>query len=313
MIKFLKIAIGMALLAAVLSNSKLDQLAELIVNADFLFISLNIPLYIISIFISSYKWWLLVPRLSYIELAKSNFIAAYYMVFVPGQLVAEAIKGARLISDHAKANQVFCSIFVDKLLAFISLIALGLLGICLEARIANVEHFRELLILILLALCLILFCTPYLLSIFDRLTKFKTLADNKFWQLVVKFIDEYRDIYAELISRKRIVLASLAAGLVFQLINIYMISRLGASIDINFSFWTWAWISAILTTILMLPISIGGIGVREGGLALIFSLLGESVEKSLSFALMLYALTLMSALIGYGVDLLAGVRKATRD
>ncbi len=313
MIKVLKIIIGMALLAAVLSNSKLDQLAELIANADFLFISLNIPLYIISIFISSYKWWLLVPRLSYIELAKSNFIAAYYMIFVPGQLVAEAIKGARLISDHAKANQVFCSIFVDKLLAFISLIAVGLFGICKEARIANVEHLRELLILILLALCLILFCTPYLLSIFDNLSKIKTLADNKFWQLVVKFIDEYRDIYAELISRKRIVLASLAAGLVFQLINIYMISRLGASIDINFSFWTWAWISSILTTILMLPISIGGIGVREGGLALIFSLLGESVEKSLSFALMLYSLTLMGALIGYAVDLLAGVRKAPSD
>ena len=120
-------------------------------------------------------------------------------------------------------------------------------------------------------------------------------------------INSYRAKYLELVQGYKNLGLSLLAALLFQLLNIFMLSLLGSSIGIGFAFSTWAWIVAVLSIVLMLPLSIGGIGLREGGLALIFTILGESLEKSLSYALMLYALSLMGALIAYIVDLMTGV------
>ncbi len=339
LLKFFKVFIGIALLSVVISNSKWDQLLSVLESANYQLTLLNIPIYIISIFISSYKWWILVPKLNYVELLKSNFIASYYMVFVPGQVVAEAIKGARLVSEHARANVVFASIFIDKVLAFISLIVVGLCGVMLEHKTTQLSQFKTFLIIILLALILLLFCVPWILSLMDRLlmpsrqlqlelahlsaeskqnpgndlnTNSQRLFKEQFLRIRLfldQLICDYREVYVSLLSSKKRLLASFTIAMLFQMINIAVANLLATSLGIDFGFWTWAWISAILTTVLMLPLSIGGLGLREGGLALMFSMLGESADKSLAYALMLYAFTLVSALIGYFVDLFAGVRK----
>jgi hypothetical protein len=59
-----------------------------------------------------------------------------------------------------------------------------------------------------------------------------------------------------------------------------------------------AFIAPVATVVMALPISINGIGVREGVLGYLLGLYGVDVSTSLVFAWVLYALVLGQGLLG---------------
>lgn len=70
------------------------------------------------------------------------------------------------------------------------------------------------------------------------------------------------------------------------------------SLHLDVPFWPFVSILPILSLIIALPISIGGLGVREGLAVVLFSLMGLSKEHAVTFALTHFAINLAWSLVG---------------
>ena len=73
----------------------------------------------------------------------------------------------------------------------------------------------------------------------------------------------------------------------------------------------WCWIQAILSIMLLIPFSFGGLGIREGTLIGIFSYIGLLSEKALIISLTVFGLNIIIAIIGGLLELLRTIYKPT--
>ena len=72
----------------------------------------------------------------------------------------------------------------------------------------------------------------------------------------------------------------------------------GAALDVNLSFLTIGWIRVVLHAIMSLPISLSGIGVREGSLVLLLHEYGVSGADAVALAFLLFIINLAQNSLG---------------
>jgi len=70
------------------------------------------------------------------------------------------------------------------------------------------------------------------------------------------------------------------------------------ALHLDVPFWKFVSILPILNLLIALPISVGGLGVREGLSVILFSLMGLSKEHAVTFALTFFTVTLAWSLVG---------------
>ena len=91
----------------------------------------------------------------------------------------------------------------------------------------------------------------------------------------------------------------------------FMVAR---SIGLDFDFWTIGWIRAALIISALLPISLGGLGVREATALLLMPLYGVSQEAAIAFALLTFCVSRLSiALIGGLVSMAWTLKRRLRE
>jgi uncharacterized membrane protein YbhN (UPF0104 family) len=73
---------------------------------------------------------------------------------------------------------------------------------------------------------------------------------------------------------------------------------LALSCGVHVAFLDWLWIFSLLSLVLFLPISLGGLGLREGTLVGVLHWLGIPSPLAMSFAFALLGITLFHALLG---------------
>ncbi len=219
---------------------------------------------------------------------------------MPGQLASEGVKGARLTAIGHKPSQIVSSIILDKFIAYSAVLTLGVTALLISQHPG--KAFDTMLILQTAMLTGIVLVV--LFSGFGLPKIVKWLTKDHF-----QFINEYYDEYLSIINNKKInLIYSFITSLIFQSVcfaNNYIIAK---SLNINIPYIDWFWITALMAILLVLPISIGGIGVREGGITAMFSFLGINSAAAVSYALLTYVFSSLIALIGYAIDLFWGIK-----
>jgi uncharacterized protein (TIRG00374 family) len=82
------------------------------------------------------------------------------------------------------------------------------------------------------------------------------------------------------------------------------------SIGIRISFVDLGWIRALVFLAALTPLTLpGGFGIREVSMAVILSSFGIETEKAAAYSILLYARTLIIALIGGGIELFFNLTK----
>ncbi len=108
-----------------------------------------------------------------------------------------------------------------------------------------------------------------------------------------------RALYASLDAYSRPVLGRAAlASLVFNGLIILVNVALGLAFRLEVPLRYYVVFVPIISFLLVLPVSINGLGVREGGYVALFGQVGVPRESALAMSLAFYAITLLAGLIG---------------
>lgn len=295
---FLKIIITIGLLSFFLHKTDLSQLTDSLLGISLYMIFVNVLLYLISIAIASYKWELLIPDYSLLFLMKYNLIGAYYSLVLPGQISGEVVKSYMLSKDGSEPHKIIASVFVDKVTGLISLMLIGVLGVKLSSQTIPKEVTCYMLIfLVLFITILIVIRLKIIYKTTVKITNYfavKLPVTQSFFDHVVQFIDEW-NIYSKKVF---VLIISVLVGILFHVFAILINYLLARELGIEVSYFDWCWIYGLLSIVLLLPISIAGIGIREGTLISILGLFGVSIEKAMAFSIALTGLCIFVAIAG---------------
>ena len=151
--------------------------------------------------------------------------------------------------------------------------------------------------------------TLYMFSFhfFEQTIRKILLLFKKSFHITVKLVDQclrFIDAWVQYLKKPRVLLKSLFIGIFFQLICVSITLILAKAIGINISYYDWCWVLGVISIVVLLPVTIGGLGLREGGFVLLLGYFGVQNDKALALSLSIFGLQFTGALIGGLIDLL---------
>jgi len=222
-------------------------------------------MFLISCAVAIAKWRLLLPEIAGSILARFFFVGLFYSQILPGQLAGEAVKAYRLGAGRAMLARAAASVIVDRLTGLIGLSMVTVGGLLWSNSIAESrEYLIGLMFLGLLGFIGILFAVRIepLYETVHRLGERFTGRTGRVAGLVrgaIKMSAAWRS-YSNNLGR---LCANVLFGIVFQLIGGGIVFTLASALAYPISFSDACWVLGIVSIAVLLPISFGGLGVRE--------------------------------------------------
>lgn len=248
-----------------------------------------------ALLVQAYKTKILLPERSVGAMLRVNIISQVYSMVFLGQVGGEIAKAGYLRRAPGEMHKIIAAVLFDRITGLIGLLILGLGGLLI-----NAQHFDPVVaptLAITMALLLAALLTMFFLNDAAATRLFQWLPDRISRQIC----DTIRATHV-FSSSVWILIASIVMGVVFQGVVVANCAWLGSGLGIDLSLATWAVVICVMSLVLFLPISIGGIGLRD--VTLVGMLGGFGVANDQALALSLALLGLQLAMVAVGAILM---------
>ncbi len=270
-------------------------------------------LFLLTHVVNAAKLRVLMPERPLGTLLAYTLLAQAYALLLPGQVAGEAVKAYRLGRGRGtQGGQAVSSVVFDKLTGIAGVLVLTLLGIAAEpGRFGGSLAWAAAAGLFgLAAAAAALSCGPLVRRLPAALSgragaRLAPVLGHSFSHFLGHFLDTWR---AHAGRPGRLAL-SLGYGVASQAVAVAGSQMLGRALGIEIGFALWCVVIGALTVVLLAPLTIGGIGLREASLVGLLGVLGVAPEQALALALAVFAFQILVALLGLLVDLTV-LRKA---
>ncbi|MDE7311632.1 MAG: flippase-like domain-containing protein [Eubacterium sp.] len=228
---------------------------------------------------------------------KSNF----YAIFLPGQILGETTKIFMLSSEYSTISERTSAVLVDKMLNIGAMAVTGCAGAFLSPYLMNTGIKKVLFLGLVIVLLLVAVWknSRILLWLWKQLRRFAGCHS------AISKAENFLNSWLSFSDKNRQLAYSTLWGIAYQLMIALGYYILGKGCGVYISFYDYCWINTFLTMILFLPVSVGGIGIREVTLSGLLGLLDVETEKAVAVSLLLLFIQVTRALLG-GILLLTG-------
>ncbi|MEW6675871.1 MAG: lysylphosphatidylglycerol synthase transmembrane domain-containing protein [Nitrospirota bacterium] len=278
----LKFSISSALLYIVLSRTGPERVFSILKNMSPLAFIFVIAIYIFAQFISSIRWKLFLPQGPRIrKLFSLYMIGSFFNTFLPGILGGDAIKAFYLYQATGKGSLTLASVFMDRYLGFVTLMIIGIAAFPFGYKYLQSSPVEWLLPIIVLSFIII-----SLLIFGLRLGK------------RIKILSEFYDYFHAYRNQKEVVVRAILISAAVQLISFIMVYILALGIGQHIPFLACLIFLPLIIVFTTLPISISGLGVREGAFVLLFGFIGIKPEVATAISLSWFLSIATGSLLG---------------
>ncbi len=241
-----KIVVTLVLLAVSLYLMRLENLTGALRQAEFGWLAVSALLLVAGGFAGACSWFCILragmPALSFREAAACHWSGMFFNSFLPSNVGGDVVKGYIAARGQGRAGFVVVSILVDRAVNLGMLILIGLFALLLQkGRPGGAAA------LVAAVLALALLATAVARRAGRRAGRLAELAEP----------------VLELAARPRLFAATLLAALASQLLktghNAFIVLALGLKIP-ALALW---YVIPLFGIVSALPVSIGGLGVRE--------------------------------------------------
>lgn len=297
----LRIIISLGLIAYLIQAQFKDfkTILDLIKTVNVPLLLASASFHIFGVWISAIRWQVLLKtqgiRISQGYLASSFMIGSFFNNLLPTSIGGDIFRSIDIASKaRVSVGKSASVLVVDRFAGVISAALYAVIALFLGfATIGTTSYVIP--IVIFFAICIILgflILNPSILHL-DRLVR------------KIRFLTKIREklveVYHTFLSFKKYKLAlfeALLCSLALQfgvICNYYFAAK---SLGIVMPFASFIFIVPVVATIAMLPITIGGTGLRENALVFFMVALGAANDKSAMTSLLLLAMLLVLGIIG---------------
>jgi uncharacterized protein (TIRG00374 family) len=254
---------------------------------------------LLGVFISAFKWWLLLPEAKFEGLATACFASYYIGLLLPGQFAQEAAKAYYLsLGPSPRMHRIAASIVIDKIIGIIGILVVGCIGLAAsQARLPQSLTWLFVTSGLLAIILLFSLRVPWLYSRVGRyLSGLGTWLprQERIFSGSGKVIEAWHTYSKNL----PLLAGNVFLAIISQAVGVLMFYLLSRGLGLPIGLLDWAWIVGALTLALFLPLTIGGLGVREGTLIGLLGMYGCDKEAAIALSFVAFSFVLMLAIIG---------------
>jgi len=305
---FAKLALTVSLLYYVITLIDIGELSPLISKLNIGYFFAAITLHVVAFFIMSVRWWLILNSKSY-HIHYKNIVAGYYFGlfcnnFLPTSMGGDVVRIVKLRSEGIDTHRLIFSTIFDRAVGLLTIIAMGILGINFSSSIySKLGNNTLVMVNIVSTIFVLLFLT--LLNSRVRSFFVKIIATKiSLWNKLNNFIIYSHDFLESVKKTKTIALVILLSfcSQILVVITYYLISK---SLHIEVALIDYILLVPTVALFTSLPISVGGLGVRESVLVFLLGTIGVSTTNAVSISLLYLTVLILVTLPG-GLFLLSG-------
>jgi uncharacterized protein (TIRG00374 family) len=292
-----KLAVTAALVYYVLSIADIAEIRRVLVTAVWGWLAVGVAICFAAQLVSAFRWAMLTRMLG-LEAANSRFVSLYFLgaffsIFLPTMIGGDVVKAYYLARETRKFARSTTSVFMDRNVGLGGLLIVG----CIAATVTSFPSRAALLS------ALWLLMGSYLLA--NSMLLYPKVHDLVRWVLcrlrlgaVARRLDELFESLA--IYRRNLakVAALVTLAAVIHLMTFTGVYLFGLAIAAPAGLGHYLVFVPIIAIISMLPVSIGGLGLRESAFMTLFGPVGLTAEQSVTLGLLWYAACAVVSLPG---------------
>ncbi len=283
-----KVSVSLALCFALVSKVGVQSLINTMSSVRPASFLAAVGFYLVAMYLSSVRWRIFIPlKIGTRNLYALYIIGSFFNIFLPGIVGGDAVK-AYYLSKHLKALPDGCdgqsanltsrvnesalalaSVFMDRYIGFCALLVINLFAFA-----AGFSYVAGTSLTWVMPLIFIAFVAASILFFVLKLGSRFTFV-NKVYQ----YFDFYR-------SKGRVLVETFLYSVVVQLLGILSVYVLSRGLSLEISFLPFLVFVPIAITISLIPLSISGLGFREGAFVVLFATVGVPSESSMTLSLL---------------------------
>jgi uncharacterized membrane protein YbhN (UPF0104 family) len=277
-------------------NVDLRETGRLLAAAHVPYVLVAIVLYVIGQAWSAYRWQLIGLsvglRAPYVEYVRYYFIGMFFMFFGPSTLGGDFARGLYLGTSTRKRARAFNSVMFDRLNGLVTLVSVGAAAFLLFPEYDLPRPLFYVTVAFGAALfvgwCLAPLLVRMLFAPDHRIRRFVENDLGPFW----------RD--------RRMLAAASAVSVTFHLLQIFIqwIVARALGLDVPFSYI--CVFHPLVSALSAIPISLSGIGLREGGYVLFLTQIGIDRASAVAYGSLWFVVLVVNSLLGGVVFLASG-------
>ena len=299
--------ISVGSLAIVLSQVGLQETYDKLHSANAALLLLALGLFVFGVFLRAFRWRALLSdrglNVPVIVLTQLYFIGQFFNTFLLSGFGGDVVRVVELARYGVSKSDSLSTVFLDRLSGLMAFFLMTLAVIPFAGQLMPPGIFS---ILVLMSIASVV--VTWLM--FER--RFTTrLMNGLFARVHFPFQARIERLYESMRANStRATAKAMGIGFLFNLllitVNYLVASALGQHIDIGYFFL----FIPMISTLLLLPISLNGLGVREGAYVLLFASAGVGSVTAVSMSLAFWAITVLTGLIGGVLYTLQGAHGA---
>lgn len=260
--------------------------------SDFLF---AVGLVLLALVAGAWRWHALLRRagmpLGIGRLARIYAVSTFSSSFLPTTAGGDVTRALLVTRRGPELRRVVVSILVDRAGGLAGLIGIAWIALAIEPGHVP-SHTRA-----------ILGWTTVVLSLGGLLVAVATLRDTRSVRRLVPdrlvaVARDARDVLRDYARSPALLSSWLALSIVYQALIAFQLVMLGRAIDVELSFATAAIALTLVTLITLVPISIGGFGVREGSYVVLLGSVSIAASDATLISVLSVATLLVASLPG---------------
>ncbi|RME45134.1 MAG: UPF0104 family protein [Chloroflexi bacterium] len=301
---WVKAALSLGLLIFLVTRVDVRATAEAFRGARWWYLMAALALYLAGVPLRAYRWQGLLSALHVAvplrRLVSLYFVGTFFNNILPTGVGGDVVRAYELSKDGAGAAAAASTVLVDR--------AAGLLVLLAVALISTLFSFR------MIDLNLALVIAGISLGSFAGVA---VLLWDDLWRKVARHLPALRRLLARRgleafyrslqVYRGRAVVKALVLSFIFNVVLIAVNYLIALSMGVNISLWYFLLFIPLISFSLILPVSVSGLGVREGAYVLLFGQAGVTAPLALAMSFAFYALNVATGLIGGVIYALQGL------
>jgi len=292
-----KLVVSIGLLGFFLSRMELSQFWATLRSADLTYVSVALITYLVGQIMSAVRWTVLSRPLGFTMglsgMTVYYFIGMFFNLFAPGTVGGDLSKIYYLTREGQEARaegwgaatlRATVSVVADRAVGMCALVWLGAAGLVLFSHYDIPPAVRSFTYALALALLMGGACLPVI-------TRYLPEDSHPLISKLRVALESYgREIGAIPIA--------LALSLLVHLIQTWMHVVMGKALHLDLPFSFCLILYPLVGTFAAIPISFGGIGLRESGYMFLLGTLGFGSETGIAFGLLLFIIVALDSLLG---------------
>lgn len=295
-----RISISIVLLVFLFKFNRIDihALISDIKSANIFFLSIGLALFL-SIYILGFLRWQMLLSAAGINIPLGRLISSFsggvfFSIFLPSTIGGDLVRTVDLAEHTKKAKEVIATVFLDRLSGYVGLVFVILPALLLGRNLVldKVVFSSVFIIIIILVFILLILFNNF---IYRKITKFLSTPGAG------KIKEALRNVHQEIHifrNHKKILVFNLIVSFLIQVLLPVCVYFIGLSLGIKINFIYFLIFLPIIGAITLLPIAIGGLGLREGLFVLYFAKAAVIKQSALAMSLLSFSFVVFYAAIG---------------